>query len=548
MDNLYGPGTIYTTVHHNRYSMANPIKIIDLFAGPGGLGEGFSAVRRDDGTPAFKIRLSVEKDVNAHQTLQLRAFYRQFNEGEAPDAYYEYLDGFRGEFPEDSLFRETAYKKQVEAAKSESRRLTLGVDNKLIHSAIADALGKRPGPWVLIGGPPCQAYSIAGRVRNKGIKSYDPNKDERSFLYREYLEIIARFRPAVFVMENVKGMLSAKIGGKQIFPQIKSDLESPAAALKLNEPNVEYELFSLSNSKPNSDLFSKKEQNPKDFIVEAEKHGIPQSRHRVIIVGIRKELSRKSRPKILSNIKPPTVRSVISNLPKLRSGLSREPDSFNCWTKAVTSKSTSLTKALDIFGLDGVSNNYREALSSIHSHHLETGSNWGHGSRTGGFGKLEPDLVDWYTDESGWRGVCNHETRKHIREDLHRYLFCACYARAFNSDINPSPKAHCFPREFYPDHANWETGDFNDRFRVQAGNRPATTITSHMSKDGHYFIHYDPKQCRSLTVREAARIQTFPDSYFFVGPRTAQYIQVGNAVPPYLAYKISSTIYNLIMK
>jgi DNA (cytosine-5)-methyltransferase 1 len=125
-----------------------------------------------------------------------------------------------------------------------------------------------------------------------------------------------------------------------------------------------------------------------------------------------------------------------------------------------------------------------------------------------------------------------------MASDLERYMFAALFAQIEGF----SPKAEDFPKALSPDHRNWNTGIFNDRFRVQLSNSPATTITSHISKDGHYFIHPDPLQCRSLTVREAARLQTFPDDYIFLGNRTQQYIQVGNAVPPFLAKQIAQLV------
>ncbi len=124
--------------------------------------------------------------------------------------------------------------------------------------------------------------------------------------------------------------------------------------------------------------------------------------------------------------------------------------------------------------------------------------------------------------------------------DLHRYLFASCYAKEYQY----SPKLNMFPPGLLPNHRNVddENVPFDDRFRVQISGAPSTTIVSHISKDGHYYIHHDPSQCRSLTVREAARLQTFPDNYFFEGTRTQQYHQVGNAVPPFLAKQLGESV------
>ena len=155
-------------------------------------------------------------------------------------------------------------------------------------------------------------------------------------------------------------------------------------------------------------------------------------------------------------------------------------------------------------------------------------------------------LASWL-HSPGLRGVIQHETRRHMSSDLQRYLFAASFAQVFGT----SPRLRVFPPDLLPDHESARetvAGDtpFPDRFRVQCAELPSSTVVSHIAKDGHYYIHYDPGQCRSLTVREAARLQTFPDDYFFEGTRTQQYVQVGNAVPPYLAKQIASIVLDVV--
>ena len=186
------------------------IPVVDLFAGPGGLGEGFS-VYTCSGEQPFRIKLSIEKDPTAHRTLQLRSFFRQFQQDQVPDDYYDYLR--EDDVPQDErrnkLFSQ--YPEQAKQVQREVRLTELGTDDpNTINKWIQDALDGYC-EWVLIGGPPCQAYSIAGRSRNRGNDNYNAEEDHRQYLYLEYLQIIAEHRPAVFVMENVKGLLSATL-------------------------------------------------------------------------------------------------------------------------------------------------------------------------------------------------------------------------------------------------------------------------------------------------------------------------------------------------
>ena len=507
------------------------IPVIDIFAGPGGLGEGFSAFTSDGGA-TFKIRLSLEKEANAHRTLQLRAFYRQFTRAEVPDEYYKVL---RRELEIPELY--AAYPLQAEAAALEAVQFTLGKETWGNAEALIGKALNGAKEWLLIGGPPCQAYSLVGRSRNKGIESYQAANDARHFLYREYLRILGTFRPSVFVMENVKGILSSKPEGALIFDAIHRDLQAPGEALEddgttPNKKSVRYKLYSLAGGEANENSA---------YVLKAERYGVPQARHRVIIIGVREDVGRVV-PDCLSTTDQIPVKDVLCGLPRIRSGISRSEDTSEAWLTLIRGAANRrwfrTAGTLD----SGLEQQLKSAIHQLSQPQNERGNEFISYDSSVGY------RPDWFLD-GRIGGVCNHASRAHIEKDLYRYFFAACYAKA----LKCSPVLRDFPKDLIPNHKNASTAIeegslFEDRFRVQVNGRPATTVTSHIAKDGHYYIHPDPTQCRSLTVREAARIQTFPDNYLFTGPRTAQYTQVGNAVPPLLAFKIAGVVFDLFRR
>jgi DNA (cytosine-5)-methyltransferase 1 len=517
------------------------MKIIDLFSGPGGLGEGFATLKDTNGNPRFKIAISIEKEKSAHRTLKLRAFFRQFN-GNVPKEYYDFLKGNLGKTPEEQLYKIPEYKSQLEAASSEALNLELGKDNKIINNKISEAIAD--DECILIGGPPCQAYSLAG---NRNSANYDPTKDPRNFLYKEYLKVIAQFQPTVFIMENVKGMLSAKINGESIYETIFNDLHDPCESINTTpqrgRKKHNYKILSLEVP-----VLKNEKLKPKDFVVYSELHGIPQRRHRVILVGVREDLY-----PTVSNILLPkdeeltSLKEVLSDLPPLRSGLSKMTNSDDNWIANIKKDAQNTIKSLNDNKQIEISKEIEHLYKSIKIPRNKQGSVF---SLKRNSDIKNKSLRNWFYDEKLGKYITNHETRGHLTSDLQRYLFCSVWGKISNNLgwSSRSPKSKDFPNYLIPEHKNFKSGKFADRFRVQPWDIPATTITSHISKDGHYYIHPDPFQCRSLTVREAARIQTFPDNYFFVGNRTEQYVQVGNAVPPLLANKIAKVVADLLVE
>ena len=510
--------------------MRKPVPVIDLFSGPGGLGEGFAAPNKRDGRCRFRIALSIEMDAAAHRTLRLRTFLRKFR-SDLPDEYYEYLNGLQSEEPDWA----TLYPGEWEEACDETPCVELGTDvaTALLRKRVRAIRQEHGASTVLIGGPPCQSYSVAGRARNAGNPNYDIDEDKRLSLYKEYAMALGLLQPMVAVMENVKGILSARHNGGSVFDDVMKALQNAGGRDR-------YRLFALSPTTGSRSWDDGLE--PKDFLVRTEEHGVPQRRHRVFVICIRSDVALELPERIFPKLEPRaarvTVRDVVGAMPLLRSRLSRGDDGRS-WQRAVEDAYRLAVRHLPAM-FKSQEREFRRALE------LALKSTRGpplpfrdvNADGAAGVGDSCPDnLRDWLCDENLTR-LPNNETRGHIHEDIGRYL----YAAAFASTSARSPRANDFPKELAPKHANWNTGKFADRFRVQLADHPSTTITSHISRDGHYFIHPDPRQCRSLTVREAARLQTFPDNYLFHGGRTQQYVQVGNAVPPYLAWQIAEQV------
>jgi DNA (cytosine-5)-methyltransferase 1 len=468
----------------------------------------------------------------AHQTLELRSFFRQFPAGDVPEGYYDHL---RGQLTRPGLF--AGFPDEAKAAGYEAWRAELGVAQPSeVDRRIRNALGA-DGPWILCGGPPCQAFSVVGRSRNGGIAE----DDHRVYLYKQYLRILSVHEPPVFIMENVKGLLSSAVKGSEIFDQMLEDLRHPAKVIRgAQRAGAKYALYSLLLKPPDGSLDGHPRCNPGDFVVKCEDYGIPQSRHRVIILGIREDIALPEIPLLGAWGKAIPAKDVLRGLPRLRSGLTRSADGKAEWRAAVAS----------ILDAGFMKSRRNGAEADLREHIARTVHNLRDMQADRGGEFVSHDATcdhdpEWFLDPL-LGGVCNHSSRPHMASDLHRYLFAACYARVHFR----SPELNDFPPELHPDHKSLQNalskGHFDDRFRVQLAYRPATTITSHIAKDGHYFIHYDETQCRSLTVREAARLQTFPDNYFFCGPRTHQYRQVGNAVPPLLARQIAAIVLGIL--
>ena len=402
---------------------------IDLFAGAGGLSEGF--VKQ-----GYKPIAHVESDKAACYTLKTRISYYHLINNDQKDIYYSYL---KGDISRDQLYSCIPVEKLNSVINSE-----IGKENNQIFQKIDCLIGDREID-LIIGGPPCQAYSLVGRAPLK-----HKDNDERTYLYIHYGRFLKKYRPKVFIFENVPGILTA--GKGKYFKNLQKYYKS-----------IGYKVEA-------------RKLNSYDF-------GVIQKRKRIIIIGWLKELD-FSYPVFERDCKNYLRDDIFCDLPKIKAGEKQRIQKYIQEPNEYLSK-TQIRNGIDF--------------------------------------------------------VCQHICRPHNKRDLKIYKLAINFLKD-----GKRIKNNQIPSDL---RTQKNINSFLDRFKV-VDNIPHTMI-AHIAKDGHYFIHPDKEQLRSISVREAARIQSFPDDFYFEGnkeesPRTAAFRQIGNAVPPLMAEKIAFEIRNKV--
>lgn len=415
------------------------MRYIDLFAGAGGFSEGFKRA-------GLEPIAHVEVDPSACFTLKTRLSYYYLIENNKSDIYIKYL---KGEISRDQLYS------YIPSYILESViNLSIGDRNNPDIFQIIEKLNGNKDIDIIVGGPPCQAYSLIGRARDKIGMQEDP----RNYLYVQYGQFLKRYNPKLFIFENVIGLISAEKG--KYFKNIQAYFRRLGYAV---EP----------------------------FIVNANQFGVLQNRKRVIIIGWKKDLVLSIGELSDQGNSKYKVRSIFKDLPKLYAG-------------AVKDKYLSYIKGI---------NDYLQ------------------------FAKIRNSIEI----------LTQHVTRPHTEQDkeIYRITVEKWKTNRERLDYNDLP-------ERLKTHSN--RNSFLDRFKVVADDLPySQTVVAHIAKDGHYYIHPNIEQNRSISVREAARLQSFPDDYYFEGTkegqiRTHAYRQIGNAVPPLMIEQIAKRLIKLFKK
>lgn len=401
------------------------MNFIDLFAGASGMSEGFAKV-------GFNPIAHIEMNEDACFTIRTRVAYHYLKSKKKLDFYNSYL--------KKEISREEFYKAIPDEILNSV--LNVEINDDSIKEIFKIINKKEQNIDLIIGGPPCQAYSLLGRHQE------DIENDPRNKLYIQYGRFLKEFNPKVFVFENVPGLLSANKG--KHFKNLKAYFRK-----------IGYEVYHET--------------------LDASDYGVVQARKRIIIIGWRKE-NDFGFPEIEKVEKKYSVTEAFSDLPNLVPG-----------------------EGYQFINYKGKSTDYLEKFELRNS-------------------------VDFVTQ---------HIARPHNERDL------AIYKTAIQKWNNNKVRLK------YPDlpeelktHRNEKS--FIDRYKVVDSTGFSHTVVAHIAKDGHYYIHPDEEQCRSISVREAARLQSFPDSFYFEGSRSAAFKQIGNAVPPLMALAIAKKIKELL--
>lgn len=399
---------------------------IDLFAGCGGLSEGFVQA-------GFVPIAHVEMDKDACNTLKTRSCFHYLRNHDQQDVYYAYLKG--------EITREDLYNKVPQEVVDTVINVTISDDtvNDTFKKIRKLANGRKID--MIIGGPPCQAYSLLGRHRKT------MEDDPRTKLYLQYGKFLKEFKPIGFVFENVPGLLSAKKG--EHFQNLKEYFKELGYV-------VHYKMLDASD------------------------YGVLQVRHRIILVGWKKE-NDLGYPVIEQKRASAVINDILNDLPKLKAGEVKKVAKYRAASNSYLEESGIRSKD-DEFVTENISRPVNENDANIYACAIKL-----------------------------WN-------KKHIRIKY--------------TDL---------PNEYK---TQKNENSFLDRFKVVDGHGYAHTVVAHLAKDGHYYIHPSLDDCRSISVREAARMQSFPDNFYFEGSRSAMFKQIGNAVPPLMAKSIAKSIKN----
>lgn len=410
------------------------LNYIDLFAGAGGLSEGFIRA-------GFKPIAHVEMNKDACDTIKTRTAYHWLKENKKTRIYNDYLKS-------ETKNKEALWKNVPEHLINSviNKEISENTLPEIFKTIDKELNGKKVD--LIIGGPPCQAYSVVGRARK------DMESDPRNHLYKHYVKFLEKYKPKMFVFENVPGILSAKNGDylSKIFKAVRN------AGYEVSLPNNKYKVL-----------------NAKDF-------GVLQDRKRVIIIGWRKEL----------NLEYPEFETTDNNFQILK----------------------------DLFSDLKPLKNGQGTLNAVE------------------YAKPTTEYLKQTNIRIGLDFVTQHIVRPNNDNDLEIYQI------AIDQWNNGKRLNYAELPKRLIKHSN--TDSFVNRFQVVNGKGISHTVVAHIAMDGHYYIHPDENQNRSISVREAARIQSFPDDYFFEGSRTAAFKQIGNAVPPLMAQKIAEKIKKLL--